>query len=108
MTTQTLRRWPSGLRLTAWLCAFISPTVYFLFLMIADRFHVPRSLPEGVIASLVYLIPLFALLVCMSIVWRSGTTVPRKMGWMLFTVLAMVIQFCVILTTIVAATGYAQ
>lgn len=108
MTTHTLRRWPSGPSVTAWLGAFVSPTVYFLVLMIADRFHVPRNLPEGFIASLFYLVPLLALLICVSVVWRSGTTVPCKIAWMVLTLFAMVIQFCVILAIIVAATGYAQ
>jgi len=76
--------------------------------MLADRFNVPRSLPEAVVASLFCLIPLLALLVCESVVWWSSTTVARKIGWMLFTLFAMAIQFSVILAIIIAATGYAQ
>jgi hypothetical protein len=92
--------------LTVWLIAFFSPTVYFVFLLLADRFSVP-SPPEILVSSLFYLIPLVALLVCGSVVWSSSETVTRKIGWLLFTLFAMLVQFGVLLAIIIQATGYA-
>jgi hypothetical protein len=91
--------------LTVWLLAFSSPTVYFLLLLLADRFHVP-SPPESFVASLSYLIPAGALLVCGSVVWLSSMTVARRTGWMLFTLLAMLLQTGILLAIIMTATGY--
>ena len=91
--------------LTVWLSAFFSPTVYFLLLLFADRFHVP-SPPEILVASLFYLIPAVALLVCGSVVWLASMTVARKIGWMLFTLFAMLLQTGILLAIIIMATGY--
>jgi hypothetical protein len=45
-------------------------------------------------------------------VWTRSTTVGRKLGWMLVTLIAMLIQFAVLLVIlqmiITAAIGYAQ
>jgi hypothetical protein len=92
--------------LTVWLLAFFSPTLYFLLLMFADRFHVP-SPPDILVASLFYLIPAAALLFCGSAAWFSGMRIARKIGWMLFTLFAMLIQTGVLLAIMIAATGYA-
>ncbi|MFA6564748.1 MAG: hypothetical protein WCV00_22770 [Verrucomicrobiia bacterium] len=92
--------------LMVWLSAFFSPTVYFLLLLLADRFHVP-SPPEIFVASLFYLIPVAALLVCESVVWSSSMAVARKIGWMLFTLVAMLLQFGILLAIMITATGYA-
>ncbi len=88
------------------LSAFFSPTVYFLLLMLADSYFVP-SPPEIFVASLFYLIPVVALLVCGSAVWLSSMTVTRKIRWMLFTLFAMLLQFGILLAIIIMATGYA-
>ena len=97
--------------LAVWLCAFFSPTAYFLLLLFADRFHVAAP-PEILVASLFFLIPVAALLVCGYIVWSSSKTFARKIGWMLFTLVAMLLQFGVLLVIIIAAIsaaiGYAQ
>jgi hypothetical protein len=87
------------------LSAFFSPAVYFLLLVLGDRFFLP-SPPEIFVASLFYLIPPVALLVCGSAVWLSSMTVARKIGWMLFTLVAMLLQFGILLAIIMTATGY--
>ena len=97
--------------LVIWLAAFSSPTAYFLLLLLADRFHLPAP-PEILVASLFFLIPVVALLTCGYVVWSSSKTVPRRIGWMLFTLVAMLVQFGVLLVIIItavgAAIGYAQ
>ena len=97
--------------LAVWLCAFFSPTAYFLLLVCANRFHVAAP-PEILVASLFFFIPVAALLVCGYVAWRSGKTIARKIGWMLFTLVAMLLQFGVLLVIIIsaisAAIGYAQ
>ena len=97
-------------RLTIWLAAVFSPTGYFFFLLLADRFQVP-SPPESLVAALFYLIPPSALLVGGSVVWSAGMTTARKVGWLLLTLVAILIQVGVTLALImmaIAATGYAQ
>lgn len=88
--------------LTIWLAAFLSPIVYCLLLMLADRFHVPAP-PEVLIGALFYLIPVSALLVCISVVWLSGMTVAGKIGWTLFTIIALSVEFGILLVIITAA-----
>jgi hypothetical protein len=92
--------------LTLWFSAFFSPTLYFLLLILADRFFIP-SPPEILVASLFYLIPPVALLVCGSVLWFSSLTVARKIGWMLFTLFAMLLQFGILLAIMIVATGFA-
>ena len=97
--------------LAVWLCAFFSPTAYFLLLLCVDKFHVAAP-PEILVASLFFFIPVAALLVCEYVAWRSSKTISRKIGWMLFTFVAMLLQFGVLLVIIIAAIsaaiGYAQ
>jgi hypothetical protein len=90
--------------LTVWLSAFFSPTVYFLSLVLADRFFVP-SPPEILVASLFYLIPPVALLVCGSVLWLSSLTVARKIRCMLFTLFAMSLQFGILLAIMIVAAA---
>ena len=94
-----------------WLCAFFSPTAYFLLLVLANNLHVPAP-PEILVASLFFLVPVAALLVCGYVVWLWSKTVGRRIAWMLFTLVAMLLQFAVLLviimTAITAAIGYAQ
>src|SRR2546425_7918009 len=91
--------------LAVWLSAFFGPTVYFLLLLLADRFHVP-SPPDIFVASLFYLIPPVALLVCGSVVWLSNMKVAGKIGWMLFTLFGILLQIGILLAIIMIATGY--
>jgi hypothetical protein len=97
--------------LAIWSCAFFSPTAYFLLLLVVDRFRVPAP-PDVLVASLFFLAPVVALLVCGYVVWSSSKTIGRRFGWMLFTLVAMLLQFGVLLVIIIAAIsaaiGYAQ
>src|SRR5437899_2369106 len=93
-----------------WLSAFLSPTAYFLLLLLASTFQI--NLPETVAGSLFFLIPVVALLICESVVWSCSKTVGRKIGWMVFTLLAMLIEFGIILVILrailVTRIGYVQ
>ena len=61
---------PVWLSVPVWLAVFVSPTVYVLLLMFADRAHVSAA-PGGVVVLLLCLIPVVALLACGTAVWRS-------------------------------------
>jgi len=102
---------PLWLSVVVWLSAFLSPTGYFLLILLANRFHI-ASPPETVVRSLFLLIPVVALFICESVVWSCSKTVGRKAGWMLFTLLAMLLQvaiiFAILRTMIVMAIGYVQ
>jgi hypothetical protein len=93
-----------------WLSAFLSPTAYFLLLLLASKSQI--NLHETFAVSLFFLIPIVALLICESVVWSCSKTVGRRVGWMLFTLLAMLLQFGIILmflrVILVAMIGYAQ
>ena len=56
--------------------------------------------------------PVVALLICESVVWSCSKTVGRRIGWMLFTLLAMLLQFAIILAILrailVTTIGYVQ
>jgi hypothetical protein len=78
------------------LSAFLSPTAYFLLLLLAGQFQIPRPLAVFV-WSLFLLAPVVALLVCESVVWWRSRTVGGKIGWMVFTLLAMMLQCGIIL-----------
>jgi len=93
---QPRRSLPVWLSKVVWLSAFLSPTAYFLLLLLASKFQIPK-LPEIFVWSLFFLIPVVALLICEAVVWSCRKTVGRKMGWMLFTLLAMLLQFGIIL-----------
>ena len=97
--------------MVVWLSAFLTPTAYFLLILFAKTLHIP-SPPATFVWSLFFLIPVVALLVCESVVWSCSKTVGRKIGWMLFTLLAMLLQFAIILVILrvilVTAIGYAQ
>ena len=76
--------------------AFLSPTACFLLLLLANKLQIP-SLPAALVWSLLFLVPAVALLVCEGVAWSCSKTVGRKIGWMLFTLLAMLLQFGMIL-----------
>jgi hypothetical protein len=107
---QPRRSLPAWLSTAVWLCAFLSPTVYFLLILLASKFQI--NLPQTFILSLLFLIPVVALLICEWAVWSCSKTVGRRIGWMLFTLLAMLFQFAIILAVLrvilVTAIGYAQ
>ena len=93
-----------------WLSAFLSPAVCFLLLLLASEFRI--NVPERVALSLFLFVPAVALLVCESVAWSCSKTVGRKIAWMLFTLLAMLLQFGIILVVLraILATriGYVQ
>lgn len=95
----------------SWLTVFLSPTAYFLLLMIADRWPVPAP-PEGVVVALFCLIPVVALLVCGRVAWLSKLNLRWRVGWLVLTVLAMLLQcgvlFVIIVSAITAAISPAQ
>ena len=97
--------------MVVWLSAFLSPTACFLLLLLANELQIP-SLPAPLVWSLLFLVPAVALLVCESVVWSCSKTVGRKIGWMLFTLLAMLLQFGIMLAIlraiIVTRIGYVQ
>ena len=98
-----LHRWS----LAVWLLAFFSPTTYLLLLLLAEKIGVAPP-PGQFVAELFYPILLLALLVCESVVWVSAKPIARRIGWMLFTLFAMLVQCGLILAFIVMATGYGQ
>jgi hypothetical protein len=93
--------------LAVWLLAFTGPTVYFLVLLLAERAGVAPP-PEQFVILWFCLVALVALVVCQSVVWVSTRPVARRLGWMLFTLLAMVVQCGAIAAIVLMATGYAQ
>ena len=92
---QSRRSVPLWLSAVVWLSAFFSPTAYFLLLLLANKYQVP-IVPPILAESLLILIPAFALLVCGYVVWLRSKTVARKIGWMLFTLLAMLLQLAIL------------
>ena len=107
---QPQRSLPVWLSTVVWLSAFLSPTVYFLLLCLASEFQI--NVPQTVAGALFFLIPVVALLVCECVVWSCSKTVGRKVGWMVFTLLAMLLEFGIILVVLrailVTRIGYAQ
>ena len=87
-----------GKQTAGWLAAFLSPTASFLLLTVWSRLQVPAP-PAGFVVTLFCLIPVVALLVCGTVVWRKK---PR-VGWLVLTVLAMALQVGVLLVIIVSA-----
>jgi hypothetical protein len=105
------RSLPVWLSVVVWLSAFLSPTAYFLLMLLANKLQSP-SLPAKLVWSLFLLIPAVALFICDWVVWSCSTTVGCRIGWMLFTLLAMLLQFGIILVIlrmiVVTAIGYVQ
>ena len=108
--SQPRRSLPVWLSTVVWLSAFLSPTACFLLLILANKLRI--NLPAMFAWSLLFVIPVVALLICESVVWSCSKTVGREIGWMLFTLLAMLLQFAVILVILrailVTTIGYVQ
>jgi hypothetical protein len=102
---------PLGLGVVVWLSAFLSPTGYFLLILLASKSGI-QNLPETFVVSLFILIPVVALVICEWVVWSCSKTVCRKIGWMTVTLLGMLLQFAILLLVlrmiIVMAIGYVQ
>jgi hypothetical protein len=108
---QSRRSRPVWFSVVVWLSAFLSPTAYLLLIFLANTLQIP-SPPATLVWSLFFLIPVVALLVCELVVWSCGKTVGRKIGWVLFTLLAMLLQVAIILVILRAVLltriGYTQ
>jgi hypothetical protein len=100
--TQYLRSLPVWRSAAIWLAMILSPTAYFLSLLIADRLQAPAP-PERLVVALFCLIPFVALLVCGTVVWLSKLTARWRVGWLVLTVLAMSLQLGILFVIIVSA-----
>jgi hypothetical protein len=58
-----------------------------------------------ILASLLYLVPLIALIVCWCVVLFSKATVLQKTGWIFLTLLAMIFQLIALIAAIFAYNG---
>lgn len=96
------QRLPVWLTVPVWLAVFLSPTAYVLLLMIMDGLHVPAP-PEGLVVLLFCLVPVLALATCGTGVWRSRMSLGWRVGGLVLTVLAMIIQCGVWLVIIVSS-----
>src|SRR5688572_3320575 len=101
---------PVWLNTVFWLSALLSPTAYFLMVLLGAKFQL--NLPQTFTWLLFCLIPVVALLICGCLVWSCSMTVARKARGMLFTLFAMLLQLAMILAVLrvilVTAIGYAQ
>lgn len=79
--------------------------------MLMDRLQVPAP-PEGFVVSLFCLIPVVALLACGTVVWLSKVSLGWRVGGLVLTVLAMLLQcgvwFVIIVSAISAAIAPVQ
>jgi hypothetical protein len=98
--------------LAIWLLAFFSPSAYFLLLLLARGLPFSRNVPEALVVSLLCIIPLGALLVCESVVLSARLTIPWKIGGMVFTLVASLLQFGIIIAflraILITAIAYPQ
>lgn len=104
---------PQSIRtLPLWLFAFLSPSVYFLSFLIANRFHLAPNFPVVFYVTLFCLIVTGALLFCLGMLWASGMTFTRKIGLTVFTSLGLLLQVGVIAlflqAILIAITAYPQ
>ena len=102
---------PVWLSVPVRLAVFLSPTAYALSLMIIDRLQTPAP-PEGLVALLFCLVPVVALLACGTVVWRSQRSLRWRLGGLVLTVLAMLLQcgvwFVINVSAITAVIAPAQ
>jgi hypothetical protein len=96
------RSYRTASNLALWLGVFLSPTAYFILLVAWARFHLPAPAASFVVASFC-LIPLGALWVCGSMLWRNT----RRIGGVVLTVLAMALQIGFLLFIVVSAVTVA-
>jgi len=96
------RSQPAWLSVAVWLAVFLSPTAYLLLLVVWNRSQVPAP-PAGFVVALFCLIPVVALLVCGTAVWRTKLRAAQRVGWLVLTVLAMALQVGVLLVIVVSA-----
>ncbi len=91
--------------------AFFSPAACFLLVLLAGKSNTP-NLPAALVLTPFILAPIAALIMCEWVAWSCSATLGRKMGWMLFTLVALLLEFAVILAILrmilVATISYAQ
>ena len=109
--SQHAQRLPVPMSVPAWLAVFLSPTAYLLLLMIMSRLQVPDLI--GRFAVLLFcLVPVVALLVCGTAVWRSKDTFRWRVGGLVLTTLGMLLQcgilFVILICAIAVMTAPAQ
>ena len=97
---------PAYWSVPGWLAVFLSPTAYVLLLIIVSRLQM--SAPAGgIVVALFCLIPLAALLACGTAVWRAKRSLRWRVGGLVLTVLAMLLQcgvwFVIIISAITVA-----
>ena len=85
-----------------WAAAFLSPTLYALMLVAWATLRAPAP-PAALVVALFCLIPVAALLFCVTKVWRSGSRPAWRVNWVVLTVLGMMLQMGVLLLVIVSA-----
>jgi len=73
-----------------------------VLLAVWNRSQVPAP-PGGFVVALFCLIPVVALLVCGTVVWRTRLRASWRVGLLVLTVLAMALQVGVLLVIIVSA-----
>lgn len=97
--------------LPVWLAVFLSPTACILLLMILASLQVPAPL-EDFVVLVVCLVPIVALLSCGTAVWLSKMRLGWRVGGLVLTSLAMLLQcgvwFVIIVSAITVAISPAQ
>jgi hypothetical protein len=71
--------------------AFLSPTGYVLAVIALSRLQMPAP-PAWFVVALFCLIPLAALLVCSTVAWLSQVRHGWRVGWLVLTIFAMLLQ----------------
>ena len=85
-----------------WLTAFLSPTGYVLAVITLCRLQMPA--PPGLFVVVLFcLIPLSALLVCSTVAWLSQVRRGWRVGWLVLTIVAMLLQCGILVVLILSA-----
>jgi hypothetical protein len=87
-------------KLAIWLLAFVSPTVYFILLLLANGFHVASNFSAAFYVTLFFVILACAVLVCEFVSWSTKTTLARKIGLMVFTLIGLLLQVGIIVVVL--------
>lgn len=100
---QSLPTRPSAL---VWVSVLLSPTLYFVLLLLAGGLRLPELLLQAGWV-LLPVVPLAALINCGSVVWSHSQTTGGRVGGTLLTLLAILLQcgmlFVVLYVAIVTA-----
>ena len=82
--------------------AFLSPTGYVLAVTTLSRLQMPAP-PAWFVVALFCLIPLAAPLVCSTVAWLSQVRRGWRVGWLVLTILAMLLQVGLLVVLILSA-----